>query len=350
MHLSTSSSESHRSKGDHGMERSRGWLIGDRIAAEFAILLGFVLSITFAMNRSDSRYASEPKSFFTNKAGWVGEAEIVVAGDSRVYRAVSPRRIRSETGRVVLNFGFSSAMYCGEYVQGIESVLRRDAKLRVVVLGVSPFSFRDCESIPNGYSDSMKKLRARGRFAGFQSGSDWFARRFGAIDTELVLDAAGIRAKTTPRPLEGEYLQIFHEDGWVASDRLVPDAERSWLQSLEEKAGKRPVDETVFDDFLGTIGEWADSGILVLGFRNPTSMQVARREDELWPIDWDRLRAVIETNGGAWLSPETDRPLRNYDASHIDAESAVRFSSSLGIEILKSIDHRLDEPLVNPDR
>lgn len=292
------------------------------------MLIAVVMLTVFGFVRCDPQYAAEPETHFARKALWRGEADLVVAGDSRVYRGIAVGRMGRRMGLRARNFGFSGQSLCGPYLDAVESVLDGDAERRIVLLGVSPFSFRDSTSYRSGHERALDTIERDGETLIRTVRAERWREAMAPLELELVLDRMGWIDVEPARALTDEYQEVYHLDGWVASDRQVEDAERRWIEKLPTLAADRPHDEACFEMLLDRIRRWSEEGIVVAAFRLPTSGPTGQEEQRLWPTDWLRLRDVLRDSGGVWVDvPKSDWVL--YDGSHLQAESAVRFTDAL---------------------
>ena len=77
--------------------------------------------------------------FWCTKAAWRSCADVVVAGDSTVYRGVSPAAMASILpGMRIFNYGFAAIGYGREYLEAIEDMLAPDGGAKIIVLGLNP--------------------------------------------------------------------------------------------------------------------------------------------------------------------------------------------------------------------
>lgn len=109
----------------------------------------------FGVFRTDVRFAGAPKWYWIEKLRWGPQADVVVAGDSRVYRGVDPSQLQA--GGVGLNFGFSSGKFTKSYLDHAAALLDPDGA-RVLVLGVSIFSIERDGAEQSGYAVATENL------------------------------------------------------------------------------------------------------------------------------------------------------------------------------------------------
>lgn len=305
-----------------------------RDPAALILLVLLVLSVVIVVFRFDSRPAAAPDWFFMQKIEWRGEAGTVIAGDSRVYRGVAPGQMEEVLPSPIRNLGFSSAKYSDEYLSYIRSVIDDDLDRRVIILAITPFSFTGRQA---GFEDSLAKNRSRRVPLWLLRAID-LDHAFMAIDPSLIVPMHGVVKKE--RASAGSYKQVFHHDGWVESDYRVEDPDAKWRAGLPDLAAAYATDPERIERLVNAVESWTAQGIFVAAFCPPIPEESYRLEAALWGIDYERLSADIESVGGVWLETPCDASYRIYDGSHLDGESALRFSRELGRQIISRIDER----------
>ena len=305
-----------------------------RDPAAWSLLLLAIMTVLVVVFRDDPRPADAPDWFFMQKLEWEGDLATVVAGDSRVYRGVVPGELASQLPAPIGNFGFSSAKYDREYLDRIRSTLDDAAPHRVVLLGITPFAFTTREA---GFKDAVARNEAR-RVPLWWMRSVDLDHALAPIDPSIFVPMVG--RKSVDRASAGEYRQVFHRDGWVESDREVEDPHRAWREGLPPLAAAYETDPARIEALLDAVGRWTGEGIVVGAFRPPVPEQTDVLESTLWGVDFPSLRAAIESAGGHWLDGGDPSTYRIYDGSHLDAESARRFTREIGDELAGSMGPR----------
>ena len=78
--------------------------------------------------------------FWANKTHFLNEGDILILGDSRVYRGVSPQAMQSIIGeKRILNLGYSSAGMSQDYFSFIRQKMASNQKVKLII-GISPYS------------------------------------------------------------------------------------------------------------------------------------------------------------------------------------------------------------------
>jgi hypothetical protein len=356
MNSSTSSSESEPEKaGTHpAPDSSISWLPPgpDDAACTFyrdpswlTLIFAGLMVLTIAFTRTDPQKASNPDWYWMMKADWSNETSLVIAGDSRVYRGIDPSSFDQRLNTRALNAGFSSTKLSSPYLEYTRDLINPSAEDPVIIFGVSAFSFTNRRNTGTGYTLAVERNMNRRLPIQAKRALDEVDNLFAPFEPTWILNSIGSMLGLN-RSLEEnliatdeEYLQFYHLNGWIASDRNVADADEQWKQVIKDA---RKLIESREEDirlFLETTQEWSEQGILVAAFRSPVSSDVAAWEEELFDIDFEQFREDFVEYGGVWLDLPPTLELRQYDGSHIDPISARRLSDELARQI---------DQLINP--
>jgi hypothetical protein len=144
--------------------------------------------------------------------------------------------------------------------------------------------------------------------------------------TPSAFIGAALRQRDAPRTL-----QTFHDDGWIESERTLPNPEEA-LAVYAKRLRDTSVDAGLIDALVDQTRRWSERGIRVFVFRPPTTDAVVALEDRMTGFDEPALARRVEDAGGRWLRFGNDG-YRTYDGSHLDRESARRFSRDLAARI-----------------
>lgn len=247
-------------------------------------------------------------------------ADVVLAGDSRVYRGLSPGAMESQLpGRSVVNFAFSSNGYSAAYLREVENRLATKGPGGVVVLGISPFTLTPRSATETNFIELMRKPEREVRLS-------------------LMLRTLTMRFEsvTTVKPTleHAAYRQVFHEDGWAES-RLTPPTPEYALTSYRTLFDGNRVDEGMLKNLLAQVEAWRRQGIRVYAFRPPTTAAMSDLENRLSGYPEAHVSERFEAAGGKWIDiPQTD-VYECYDGSHIADTSAVQLSEAIAKVIRK---------------
>jgi hypothetical protein len=239
--------------------------------------------------------------------------DIVVPGDSRVYRGVSPSAMRRVLPSArILNLGYSSGGLADPLLARAEDALAADSPVRAILVGITPFSLTE-EAAENAHirqylQSSQSNERLRQAMA-----------VMGAFDPLIDAPVPGLQGS------QGE--QRFYQDGWVASHASFVDHQEG-LKLYREHYARVQVSSEVLQRFTAQVAKWCSGGIRVYGFRPPTCAAMVALEDEASGFDEAAVRAAFTAAGGSWIElPAGDYVC--YDGSHLDAKSAAELSLAL---------------------
>jgi len=305
--------------GDLGRQR----LLTDRT---IVVLLMFVFAvIAIGLLRTDTRFAGAPKWYWMGKLCWGADAGVVVAGDSRVYRGIDPAAFQGAEG-IARNFGFSSAKLTREYVEHAASLLSPKGE-RVLVLGITPSSLWRVDVGNNGYLQAQRdlaRLRLPIRLA--RALEEW-ETLFQPVSVDAGFGRAG-----RVRALTNDYVQVFHENGWVESDRLVADPIANGLAIVRQDFPEGAASSLDLQVLLDCVQSLEDRGVCVVGFRPPLPPDVAVLEDALGHLNYAEFAEQFRMAGGSWVDVDWTG-LRSYDGAHLDGVSAMELSTRLADHI-----------------
>jgi hypothetical protein len=113
----------------------------ERIIYLSVLVLIFVTAITLFRNEK-SVLSVENKRYWINKTFSKETFPVVLAGDSLVFRGLSPEAFEEEwPGMSAVNLGYSSNGYHPQYMNFLEERLDKNATYPVIVLGISAHCF-----------------------------------------------------------------------------------------------------------------------------------------------------------------------------------------------------------------
>lgn len=264
------------------------------------------------------------------KVAWGPQFDFIIAGDSRVYRGVSPQTLGKELGgRVVANFGFSGLGYESAYFDAVEARLAPSAQDPVILLGITPHSLTPVAVRRNGFLEVSQEHPT----------DRMLARQFAPL-LRFVRPIQPVELIETFDSLRGQrkwYYQHFHADGWVAS-RKVPETPSEGLTAYHEEFAGNQVSPEIVATLLERVRQWREAGIRVFGFRPPTNEAMVALEDSSSGFDEPQFVQAFEQAGGTWLAVD-QYAYHSYDSSHLDRDAAVSLSRDIARRILTALRH-----------
>jgi hypothetical protein len=293
-------------------------------------VLVFVMAVAaIAASRRDVGYAEAPRWYWIDKVVWSSDASVVVAGDSRVYRGVDVAPLSRFAGGVARNFGFSSTLLTPAYIRRAACLLDPLGP-RVLVLGVTAASLRDPILARDGFRDAELDLQR-------QKLPLWIARRIDDVrlylrPVALDLWAGGPRR----RAASDEYFQVFHESGWVESDRAVPDPIGLGVATVARDFEGMGTSSAAVESLLESIRALVAQGVRVYVFYPPVPDAVVQTELRMSGLNLESLESRLHAVGARWLHVDYEG-LRSYDGTHLDGPSGQRLGERL-VEAIRGSD------------
>ncbi|HRR41385.1 MAG TPA: hypothetical protein P5244_09155 [Syntrophales bacterium] len=287
------------------------------IAATLIGLIGFL--------RPDAmRTTSREKWFWTWKTHSKDIYDVVVLGDSRVYRGISPESMRKVlTGYRILNMGYSSGSLSPMMLAEAEKRLDRSGK-RIIVLGVTPYALT-----PKAAKDEHY-LQEKNRAAAEIIENMYLAPLLRHFDpTTPVKLATGFKRSPT------ESKEEFYESGWVATWRDQSNPTEA-LTSYEHAFAENRVSTNIIDNVILQTGKWTYDGIHVFAFRLPATLEMIQLENRKSGFDEKIFRERFEKAGGCWITVN-QKEYRSYDGSHMEKDSAQSLSQFIAQDIWHAI-------------
>lgn len=269
-------------------------------------------------------------SFWTRKMLWEKEFDVVLAGDSRMYRGLSPGEMRRVFGGYrIANFGFSACGFGKHYLARLPRLFDPASRQKILVMGITPNSLTEKSAeVDNSFLARLHENRLE-QYANLLFGD--FLKPFDPYNYRELRNALKNRRQG--------YFQHYYEDGWVASYKL-PEDPGDALDEYRKNWSEQKVSRRVEAELIATVKKLTASGIRVYGFRPPTTQAMYELESAMSGFDEAAFRDRFQKAGGIWL----DFPLGrypSYDGSHLRRDGAVLLSRDLARAIRNDQSTRL---------
>ena len=268
--------------------------------------------------------ALESDRFWTLKTHSTAKYNVVIGGDSRVYRGINPDIIEAvNPGLSAINLGYSSGGFGPLMFDLIKSRLSPEGR-KIIILGITPFSLTP-KAIKNEHlqgimdesqSDQFKHLNVNPLMTIFKTYKPRYMFKAWLGENE-----------------PDHYYQEYHDNGWVKSDRQ-PHNENEALNSYRKQLQDNSVEEKDIEVFMLQVSAWNKEGIEVIGFRLPSSRIMEALEDSLSGYNESDIRHRFEKAGGKWLQFSSN-DFESYDGSHLDYISAEKLSKEIAANLTK---------------
>ncbi|MDB4270987.1 hypothetical protein N9896_02715, partial [bacterium] len=238
---------------------------------QFYIMMGLSLVLIYmagTMRPQPMSSVIDKEKFWADKVHAKTKYNVIVAGDSRVYRGIASRVISDELdGLKVLNFGFSSGGLNTEIFNEIEKRLAKEDKT-IIVLGITPYSLTPKAQL----NEHFKQEKERDR-------KEVFRRRF-VSPVIHFFDPIKPTDIIFNKDEQKGYYERFHKDGWVASLKIPLDSNAA-LKSYRKNFKENKVSKEVLQKVYKRVAEWKREGFNIFAFRLPTSKGMLLLENEI---------------------------------------------------------------------
>lgn len=265
------------------------------------------------------------KAFWINKTHASVSHNIVVAGDSRIYRGVSIAKITENTNQDLtgVNLGYSSGGFSQEYIQFITSRLKSEADApKFLILGITPVSLTE-EFAKNKSYNSYKNISALERYKYL-----YFDQLFSYTATYSPLELVSSKEKLKDVQ---NYQETYKKSGWVKSYKLKADSTHA-IPSYTKTFTKYTVSNAITDNLFQELDSLQQTGINIIAFRPPTSQGIHQLEDSLSGYDEKHIKTLCQKYNIHWLELNRSDYI-SYDGSHLHYLSAEKLSEQIAVEI-----------------
>jgi hypothetical protein len=292
----------------------------------FAALFIVLFGISFPKN--PQKYIRS--QFFLQKTFAPAKYNLVVMGDSRIYRGVSPRAMEEKlTGWRVLNLGYSNGglnplMFTVAQSKLVQPKLAKRNEPRAILIGITAFTLTPVSLENKHYLENRwMKREERIELLYFGGMLNWFS----PVTPGLLRD------HFTGKIPEQVYTNHYEYGGWVASNKFPPDT----LEAFEPyriSFERRKVMPEIIDELMAQVAVWSKQGIAVYGFRPPIPQAMIALADTLAGYNQPEIVQGFEAAGGIWIDVNPQL-YPTYDGSHLRPEAAVNLSNFIADEIAK---------------
>jgi hypothetical protein len=283
-----------------------------------AIAATLVTALSFVLPKNAEKYLGE--LFWTRKTFAPAKYNVVLMGDSRVYRGLSPEIIESHLPEMkVLNFGYSNGGLNPTMFDAAEKKLAKNEKPKIIVLGISANAITGYSAENQQYKQEL--IRPREEIFEriyFNPVRYWFS----ATSPEKLRDYFSVKKETN------YYRNTYFMNGYVESDKFPTDTTEAIQYYIDDYTNYKVTPENL-EALFNQVKKWTSSGIVVVGFVPPVSQPMQMLEDSLGLFDIPNIKEGFKYASGFWIELN---PLnyKTYDGSHLTIESAKALSNKIG--------------------
>ncbi len=303
-----------------------------KIKTKFILTTLFVIAgvviLKITLPRNINEYKVHKEFFWVHKTHSNEKANIIIAGDSRIYRGFSTKDfLKGINNRsTALNIGYSSAGYGQNYFDFIDKKLDTSCSSKTIILGITPNSLTFEASL----NKHFKRYKTKGKM-------DLFKTTYINPNINFYPYTIYDIVKATKNTSDNKNLyslpkgkkEGFNKGGWVASTNSKIDSLEA-LQSYKKSFSEKNIDSLIIKKLFAQIKKWNNKGIKVFCFRPPTTKHMIELEDELSGFNEVIFKKELSKNGGIWINVNQTKYL-SYDGSHLEYLSAKEFSKDFGI-------------------
>lgn len=288
-----------------------------------SLSLSLFAIVIFGLYRPKLKLSSfADDKFWLDKVFASENFNIVLGGDSRVYRGVNPKNLAigmGDTTLKILNYGISSGGFSQEMLTDITQKIASNQEKKIVILGISPYALTPQACI-NWQLHYLKKHQKEDVFLK----RNIIPKYFSLFEPIAITKLFKVIAKA-----EDEGYDQVHDYGWKSAHDYVMQPTYS-LALYKKNFLHNTVNPSVIDTLQTQIQKWTKAGIKVFAYRPPTTKEMEVLENTDGGFDEAITRKKIEAAGGIWLDFPNRFDYKSYDGSHLPAEEANRFSLELG--------------------
>ncbi len=257
--------------------------------------------------------------FFLHKTFAPAKYNLVVLGDSRIYRGASPKGTENKLpGIALLNLGYSNGGLNPVMFRLADTKLTQNTGPRAILMGITAFTLTP-ESLANRHYLENNNMKREKRYELLYFGAllNWFSP---VRPKQLVQWAGAGKQETT-------YSNRYEYGGWVASDKTPADTLEAY-EVYHQSFLKQKVDPVILDAIVQQIDIWNRNGIAVFAFRPPIPKPMIDLADTLAGYNQPEIVQRITEAGGIWIDIDPSR-YQTYDGSHLNSRSAIKLSEDL---------------------
>jgi len=285
-----------------------------------------VVILSFLLPTQQQKQLAE--IFWTEKTFAPAKYDLILIGDSRTYRGVSPDEMEKKlTGMKILNFAYSNGGLNPVMFKAAEEKLSKNDSPKVIVLGITANCITGYTQ--NNEQFTIEKSRPREEIIERRYLNP-LLYRFAPTTIDLVKD------QITNKETQSYYSSVYKDNGWVESDKFPTDTTEA-IESYTKDFSTFKVEEQYIEVVMNQVKKWSEKGILVVGFRPPVSQPMRELEDSMGLYNETEIAARFEAAGGHWIDLNMSE-YKTYDGSHLQKESALKLSSDLAEQVKKLLD------------
>lgn len=291
----------------------------------FTLISATILAVclSFVLPKNNEKYLGD--MFWVRKTFAPSNKNVVLMGDSRVYRGLSPQIMQKELSDYkILNFGYSDGGLNPTMFKAAEKKLKIAEKIQVIVLGVTTNTLSDYTKDNKQYLQELNRPREEVLERLYLSPiSYWFS---GTSPNDLKL-----HFQNKNKSKNKWYISNYTKNGYVESDKFPVDTLEAIPYYLDDFS-KYQVENEHIQNLFAQVKDWTAKGITVLAYRPPISVPMLELENTMGLYNESVISTGIKKAGGNWIDLHNSS-YKTYDGSHLNRASAEKLSLKIAREI-----------------
>ncbi|MGQ8337033.1 hypothetical protein ACUNWD_10825 [Sunxiuqinia sp. A32] len=289
----------------------------------FTVLIAMVISLLLSLVLPKDKEKYLKGQFWSRKAFAPAKYDVLLMGDSRVYRGLNPEIMSTQLPELkIFNFGFSNGGLNPEMVKAAVSKLNKNSRHRIIVMGVTANSITGYTKNNEQYFQELTRPREEVlEHLYLNPVLYWFS----------ATSPEEIRELFNPVKDSTYYHSDYHLNGYVESDKFPIDTTEA-IRSYVDDFTNYKVEPAAIDQLEKSIEKLTKRGIIVIAYRPPISKPLQELEDSLGKYNEEQIERAVEQAGGYWLQLNSTH-YKTYDGSHLDKPSTEKLSKQLADEI-----------------
>jgi len=260
--------------------------------------------------------------YWTNKTFGKNKTNIVVGGDSRVYRGVSTTHLLDSCQSLTaVNLGYSSAGFNSEYFNFLYDRMDTTSSENIMLLGITPHSFLE-KHMSNDALNFYKSKTSSEIFSGL-----YYAPLLKHFPPYSPFELFDDSTET--------YIINYRKGGFAASNNLAGDFDYTYWKYWDTFR-KEKVSDSLINVFFDDIKRFQDRGVKIIAFQPPVPAHMMEIEDGHSGFKREEFKSRFKNEGGLWIEI-VDSLYSSYDGSHLHYRDAEKLSTFLGVKIKELI-------------
>jgi hypothetical protein len=295
-------------------------------------VLAFIGIYLFSVNKLSKGYVDSYYNKFTQEAG------SLIIGISRANQAISPSIIEKEMVNInidkpIVNFAVNSyqSPYGEVYFNAIKAKLKKKSNQGLFILSVTPGNFT-AQSLEKEDILKIDKKTMIGKISHYSSSPNY----------DYIINNYSEPLYNLFYPLNWKH-QISHTDGWnevkleYGQQKISDNDILAWKAQTLKKNEKRAKSDTIsiyrINSFISLIKYLKNKGNVFI-VRLPSDIDIINLENEKWSSFNLEMSNIAKTNNVPFLNyTQQLNEYKTYDGSHLESESAKKFTKVLSDDI-----------------